>query len=147
MSKIAGVAVAGLSVWATWVIAGYVTRNLPASTGRVSLGLLLVLAAGVGFLLGSVIGRRARRNRTDLALFSGVAGAVAGGVLGSGLAFTVTLAYLSSYTTWPDDRMDQILLLLSYPVFTAVGLCAGAMVGTLVGLLLGGVVRATIAAR
>jgi len=131
----------------TWALAGWGTRNLPATAGRISIVLLLSLAGIVGFLAGSVICRRATRNRDHLALFSSLAGGVAGGIVGCAFALTVTAAYLASYTTWPQDRMDQVLVLLSYPAFGSLGFCLGGILGLMLGLTFGGVLKLTTSAR
>jgi hypothetical protein len=103
--------------------------------------LLLCLAALLGFLAGSAICRRAAHDRDRLGLFAGLAGGVAGGALGFAYAVTITAAYLSTYSTWPQDRLDQVLVLLSYPIFGALGSCIGGFVGWLFGLLFGGVLK------
>jgi hypothetical protein len=142
-----GIGTAGASVAGTWLLAGLLTRNLPVSAGAISLASLLLVAALSGFLAGSAICRRATRNRYHLGLFAGMAGAVAGGVLGCTYAITLTVAYLMSYSTWPQDRFDQVLVLLAYPVFAALGLCVGCVVGLVLGVVLGGLVRVVSLAR
>jgi hypothetical protein len=137
MNLLGGIVGACACTGITWEMARLALHNLPASAARLSLVLLLLLAAVLGFLSGSAICRRAARTREHLSLFAGLAGGVAGGLLGCAYAMTVTAAYLASYTTWPQDRLDQILVLLSYPVFGALGACMGALLGWLLGLLLG----------
>jgi hypothetical protein len=141
MNLLGGIVSACTCAGITWEMAQVALHNLPAGAGRISLVLLLILAAVMGFLSGSAICRRAARNRENLSLFAGLAGGVAGGLLGFAYAVTVTAAYLASYTTWPQDRLDQILVLLSYPAFGALGACIGALLGWLLGLLLGGFLK------
>jgi hypothetical protein len=147
VTVLGGLVAAAATVSGTWALAGWGTRNLPATTGRISIVLLLSVAGVVGFLAGSVICRRATRNRDHLALFSGLAGGVAGGIVGCAFALTVTAAYLASYTTWPQDRMDQVLVLLSYPVFGSLGFCLGGLLGLILGLTFGGVLKLTTSTR
>jgi hypothetical protein len=144
---IGGSVSAAATAGATWLVGGLGTKNLPGSTGQTAMIFLLTIAVLAGFLSGSAIFRRAGRTREHLALFSGVAGAVAGGTIGCAYAVTLTAAYLANYATWPQDRVDQILVLLSYPVFGALGLLVGAAGGMLLGGILGGFLRVAALAR
>jgi hypothetical protein len=147
VSIVGGVLGACVTVYGTWLAAGVATHNLPLSTARWTLVALLLVAGLTGFFSGSVIWRRASRTRENLALFSGLAGGIGGAVIGSGFAVALTSAYLTSYTTWPQDRVDQLLVLLSYPAFAGLGLFVGGFVGLLVGLVLGGLLRLGTALR
>lgn len=147
MSVIGGVATAAASMYGTWALAQVTLRNLPSSAGEFCLVILLVVSGVAGFLAGSAICRRAARDGAHMGLFSALAGGVAGGLVGCVFAFTVTAAYLSSYTSWPQDSLDQVLVLLSYPVFGALGFCFGGLAGLLLGLLLGGAIRLAAHAR
>jgi hypothetical protein len=144
---VGGLLSAAFAASATWIVGTLGTKNLPGPTGEKSMAFLLVIALLVGFLSGSAICRRVARTREHLALFSGIAGAVAGGAIGCSFAVTLTAAYLANFATWPQDRLDQVLVLLSYPAFGALGLCIGAAGGLLLGGLVGGVLRVATFAR
>jgi hypothetical protein len=144
---VGGVISAGLTASVTWFMGSMAVKNLPASTGQRALLFLLVVAALSGFLSGSAIFRRVGRTREHLALFSCMSGAVAGGTIGCAYAVTVTASYLANYSAWPPDRVDQVLVLLSYPVFGVLGLFLGAGGGMLLGLILGGFLRVATLAR
>jgi len=94
-------------------------------------------AAGSSFLAGCAIFRRAAYTREHLCVFSALSGGLVGGFIGSAYAVTLTVAYVASYVDWPDDRFDQVLLLLSYPAFGGLGFCLGAAVGVVLGLAAG----------
>jgi hypothetical protein len=147
MRIIGGLVIGLLAMVFARMISGLTMANLPAGTERISLVALLLVAAIVGFLAGSTIFRRAARSRDDLALFSGITGGVTGGILGFTYALTMTVSYLSAYSSWPEDRVDQVLVLLAYPIFSTFGLCAGALAGWILGLLFGGILKVSAIAR
>lgn len=146
MGTLGGTLVGLCSVGSTWVVAGLATRNLPGATANIALVALLGLAALVGYLAGSAIFQRARRSREQLPIFAGLAGGVGGAVVGGAHALVLTAAYLGSYSTWPEDRLDQVLVLLSYPAFGLAGACVGAALGTFSGVVLAEFLRFTTAA-
>jgi predicted PurR-regulated permease PerM len=147
MCVLGGILGASLTSFAAWALAGVGTHNLPAPKGFLSLIVVLVVAAAAGFLAGAAIVRRAGRTRDHLALFSCLAGGTCGGLVGCAYAVTLTAAYLSSYSTWPGDRLDQILVVLSYPAFGGVGFWMGALVGLFLGLVVGGMLKIVAPAR
>jgi len=130
---------AGLGLVA-WFLNSITTNNLPSAIGPAPY-LMVFTAVLVGFVAGSAAGRRAMRTSENLGTFAILSGAVAGGIVGCLQAILITAAYLTSYTTWPQDRLDQVLVLLSYPIFGLMGLFLGAGAGFFLGLLLGGFLR------
>lgn len=130
---------AGLGI-AAWLLNSVSTNNLPASVGFAPY-LMIGAAVLIGFVAGSAAGQRATRTTENIGAFAILSGAVAGGIVGCLQAVLITAAYLTSYTTWPQDRLDQVLVLLAYPVFGMLGLFLGAGAGFLLGLLLGGFLR------
>lgn len=141
MWLVGGILGAFLTSGAAFLLARIGMQNLPGAKGALALAAVLVVAALGGFLAGSAIVLRARRRRDHLVPFSCLAGGVCGGLVGCAYAVTITAAYLSSYSSWPQDRLDQIFVLLSYPAFGALGFWMGALVGLLLGLLAGGTLR------
>lgn len=121
--------------------------HLPVFPRLVVTLVLLAVALMVGFLAGASIFRRAMRERMHLVPFSALAVAMAGGLIGLSQALGLTIAYLSNYASWPEDRLDQVLVLLSYPVFGALGFVVGALVGVLIGTVLGAMLRVVSPAR
>lgn len=141
MPSIGGILFALVALGSTWATATATTKNLPAGVGQGATLLLLVVAALAGFLAGSVIFRRARRTREHIALFSLLAGGVAGALIGCAHAVLLTATYLGSYSTWPSDRFDQVFVLLAYPAFGLLGLLIGAAFGSVAGIVIGSAAR------
>ena len=134
----------GLGIW--WV-AQKSAGNLPEPAKvlmPVSLALFTVL---VGFLVGAAIGRRASRRPDQIALFSTIASAFGGALIGASLALAVTGAYLASYGSWPEDTAGRILFVLAFPAFGGLGWFAGAAAGSVVGLTGGAILRLLGGAR
>lgn len=125
----------------TWSITGALVASLPALTARGISALLAVLACLVGFLAGSAAYSRARRSREHLTLFSSVAFAVAGGVIGAACAVALTAAYLHAYGAWTGNPVDAVLTVLAYPIFGLLGLALGAIAGSVVGVVASGALR------
>ncbi|MGI8826939.1 MAG: hypothetical protein ACR2JC_15105 [Chloroflexota bacterium] len=142
-----GLGGATASAYVSYVFSTAGTANLPEAVRVVTIAILVAVAAGAGFLAGAAIFRRARRERLRLVSFASLAAATAGGIIGLSQALALTIAYLANYSTWPSDRLDQVLLLLSYPVFGALGLSIGALVGMALGAALGIVLRVVSPAR
>jgi hypothetical protein len=134
---IGGLLGAVLALLAIWSPLMGLTANLPGTAGTGVRGVLIVLACLVGFLAGSAVARRGRRDREHLRLFSGVTGGVAGGIIGAAATLLVTGAYLIVYGHIPMDISDEVLAGLGLVAFTVVGFFLGAFVGSLVGALLG----------
>ena len=131
----------------SYAIDGAGAAHLPTFARMVVVFVLLIVAVVAGFLAGAAIVRRATRNRLHIVPFSGLAAATAGGLIGLSQALALTIAYLANYASWPDDRLDQVLLVLSYPVFGALGLVIGALAGVIVGTVLGALLRVVSPAR
>jgi predicted PurR-regulated permease PerM len=142
-----GLVVAAGTAAISWLLVRLATANLPRSTGQLAAAIVLTIAIVIGFLAGAAIVRRASRDRTRLALFGGLSGGIAGGVVGCAYALTLTAAYLSSYSTWPQDRADQVFVVLAYPVFGGLGFCLGACIGLALGVVAGGVARVATVGR
>lgn len=138
MRNVGGLVGAGICAAVAFFLATAGTHNLPGSVAGLAQIGIVGCAAIVGFVAGSAVAKRAGRDRSHIGLFSALAGGVAGGTLGCVYALAITAAYLSNYATWPQDRMDQVFVLLAYPIFGAFGLCLGGAVGLIGGLLLGG---------
>jgi hypothetical protein len=132
---------AAFGIICTWGMAGIWAPSLPSAAQHLGLSIVTVTAAAVGALSGGAIAGRAGRQRAHLALFSGLAAGTAGGILGCVLGLVILISYLSSYAGWPADRGDQILMLLAFPAFGALGFLLGAGVAGLLGFLAGSVLR------
>jgi hypothetical protein len=139
-----GMLSASLAAVLVWILGSAGTRNLPDTTAVPVLYSLVIIAVLSGFLAGAAILRRARREPRRVVLFSGLASGVAGGTIGCAFAVTTTASYLLNFATWPQDRLDQVLVVASYPVFGILGLFVGAIGGMLAGFLAGGALRVTI---
>lgn len=137
MALVGGAIGGGVTTAVVWLVGTLALHNLPGGAAAPSLVALLLVAAVSGFLTGAAVARRAARNRQHLTLFSGVAGAVCGAIVGCAGALTLTGAYLASYASWPNDPVDQILVLLAYPAFAGVGLWLGGLAGLLSGWMTG----------
>lgn len=126
---------------ATWWLLHAASANLstPLAAG------LPAVVAGIGLLTGLLAGtamlRRAGASRVNLGLFSGMAGGFAGGLTGLAAAAGLTLAALLTYAAWPSAWLDDALMVLSVPVFGAVGFCAGGLAGSVLGFVFGGVLK------
>lgn len=126
----------------TWLLAGTLTSNLPApDPPLIALGLALANAC-IGFLIGAAIVRRATDRAPHLLMFSALAAAIGGGLAGALTSLTITAAYMTAFAQWPVDILNQILVVLAFPVFAALGWFAGASFGFLGGLVGGTLLRA-----
>jgi hypothetical protein len=139
-----GILSASLAAVLVWTLGSAGMRNLPDATAVPALYAMVIIAVISGFLAGAAILRRASREPRRVVLFSGLASGVAGGTIGCAFAVTMTASYLLNYATWPQDRLDQVLVVASYPVFGALGFFIGAFAGMLTGFLAGGALRVTI---
>ena len=144
MSILGGLVGAMLSAICAAALAQPTTSNLDPLPRAIVLAILLGVAALLGLITGSAVGRRSRVAGSSIRLFSALAGAVCGGLLGGATAFTLTAAYMREYATWPSATLDVVLALVALPVLGALGLCLGAItgfgVGGLSGIVLGVVV-------
>lgn len=137
MYVIGGLLGAVLALLAIWSPVMGLTGNLPGTAGTGVRIAVIVLACVVGFLAGSAVTRRGRRDRDHLRLFSSVTGGVAGGIVGAAVVLLVSGAYLIAYGHIPLDVTDEALAVLGLVSFTILGFFAGAFVGSVVGALLG----------
>ena len=80
-------------------------------------------------------------------MFSALAGAVCGGVLGGALFAGMSVAYVRDYAAWPTGTIDLVLALLAFPILGALGLCLGAVAGFGVGGLSGLVLALVVPKR
>lgn len=139
---ILGGALTGLTCSAlAWKLASVGLGNADREWSAAGLSVLVAIAAVSGFLAGAAVFRRTLYALDHIALFSALSWATAGGVFGASYAVTLTAAYVHSYVAWPQDRLDETLLVLSYPAFGGLGLWTGACAGFLAGALLGTVLR------
>ncbi len=130
-------AAAALAFW----IGTFAAANLPGSRALLALFTPSLVAAVVGYLAGSAVWRRAARSRERLITFSALAGSVSGGIVGATCGLTLTVLYFATYMTWPAERLQQALALLSYPAFALLGMCLGAMTGLILGAVAGSALR------
>lgn len=147
MGLTSGVIGAVGAVMITWPVTQLVAQNLPGAKGVVLTLLVLGVAIITGFLAGSSVGRRVRWDRAHLVPYAVVAGSVAGVLTGCVLALTTTGAYLTTYASWPSGRLDELLVLLAYPIFALSGMFLGALAGGLSGLVGGACLRLLVPAR
>lgn len=138
---IGGLLGAILALLAVWSPLEGMTGNLPGVLGVGIRVILLILAAVIGFLAGSAVARRARRDREHLGLFAFVTGGVAGGIMGAAIALGVTGAYLAVYGQAPAGISDDVLAALGVAAFGALGFFAGGIAGSVIGGLLGAVLK------
>jgi hypothetical protein len=125
-------AVAGLLMW---LFARLGTQNLRPSVA-VAVQLILVCWAIVcGLATGVLVNRR--RGRTDEVLFAVTAGAVGGALCGAAYAIALGVTYVATFGGSPVDFSDAAILLISYPVFAALGALVGTVPGALLGLGVG----------
>lgn len=134
---IGGLLGAVLALLAIWSPVMGLTANLPGTMGSIVRIVLIALACVVGFLAGSAVARRRRRDREHLRLFSSVTGGVAGGIIGAVAVLLVAGAYLVVYGHVPLDAGDGALVGLGLAAFSVLGFFLGAFVGSVVGALLG----------
>lgn len=147
MSPVFGACAAVAMGALTSLVVSPATQNLPGSYAAAVLYGAVAIGGVSGFILGSALYRRARRAKTHLALFGGLAGTVSGGIVGAVAVVALLAAYQWSYGSWPPDLLGQVLVVLTYPVFGALGLCAGAMLGLLFGLVAGSALRIVARSR
>jgi len=121
-------AVAGLLMW---LAASLGTTNLRPSVAAAVQIILICWGIVCGLATGVLINRR--RGRPDEVLFGVTAGAIGGALCGAAYALVLGVTYVAAFGGSPVDFSDAIILVISYPVFAALG----ALVGTLPGALLG----------
>lgn len=115
--------------------------NLAEFTANALAALLAVFSGLIAFLVAVAVLRRAGKSTEMLTSFSWVAGALGGGLIGAACGLALTTAYLTAYASWPGDLLDQILFVLAFPAFGALGFLVGACVGSLAGLISAGLLR------
>ncbi len=126
---------------ATWWLLHGASANLTTPLATALPAAVATLAFLTGLTAGTAMLRRAGASRVNLGLFSGMAGGFAGGLTGFAAAAGLTLAALLTYATWAPAWLDDALMVLSVPVFGAVGFCAGGLAGSLLGLVFGSVLK------
>jgi hypothetical protein len=141
MWRIAGLISAAGAALVMWALVYLASQGLPQGSRTLVLWPAVTVAALVGFLAGGTTVRRAQTVPDQIGLFSALAGAVAGGVIGLVAAVGLTAAYLSSYATWPASVTDDVLLIIAYPAFGLTGFFVGAIAGVVCGALAGLVLR------
>ncbi len=115
-----------------WLAASFGTANLHASERSAAQVILISWAVLCGLAAGLLVSRR--RGRSDEVLFSVTAGALAGAMCGGAYALVLGLTYVATYGGTPVDFSDAVLLVISYPVFAALGALLGSVPGALLGL-------------
>lgn len=143
MSSFFGLIVGLASACLTWLVLQPLTAQLPSEQRVVSLAVAVGVAVLAGFLAGGAIVRRAVRRKGRIVLFTGLASAVAGGIMGSCTAVVLTAAYLVSYGHPPADLSGRIIYVLAVPASGGLGWFVGAALGLLVGLTGGALLRVT----
>jgi hypothetical protein len=123
----------------TFEIASSLSHGLPDPQQHAVVWALTLFGVAVGFLVGSTVVTRAMRSRDHLLLFSGLTAAIGGGIVGCGLVLVLIAVYLVTYAEWPSGLVDQVLMILAFPAFGAVGFFAGAAGWALCGLIAGAV--------
>jgi hypothetical protein len=123
----------------TLEIASSFSQGLPDPQQHLVAWGLTAFAVAIGFLIGSTVGTRAARSRDRLVLFSGLTAGVGGGIVGCGFVVVLLGTYLSAYAQWPSGLVDQVLMILAFPAFGAVGFFTGAATWALCGLIAGAV--------
>ncbi len=141
MSVLGGLVGAAIASIVMAIILVPATNNLTGVTREVALAALLVFSFLLGLITGSAVGRRARFAGGRVRLFSALAGAVCGGLLGAATFFGLTAAYVRDYAIWPSNVVDVVVAVVSLPVLAALGLC----VGSAAGFAVGGVTGVTLA--
>jgi hypothetical protein len=141
---IVGTLCAALLVWFPVMAA---TANVSGPAGSGTRTGMMAAAALIGFLAGSAVTRRARRDRMHIGLFSLLTCTVAGGLLGAISALALTVTYLHAYGAWPPDLGDQVLMALAFVAFGGLGLVGGAAIGLVAGGVTGGLLRVLLPNR
>lgn len=116
-----------------WLLAALGTSHLNPGSRATVLLVLVAVAFGVGGITGLLISRR--REDQHSVLFGVTAGAAAGAICGAAYALLMGISYVSTFGGTPVGAEDWIVVLLSYPVFAALGACAGAVPGGVLGAL------------
>jgi hypothetical protein len=147
MTLVGGLAGAALMGLLSFIIIGPATANLDGPAHLGTLALSTAAALIVGFLTASAVFRRATSRRASLGLFSGLAAGFGCGLLGAVWAVALLTAYMLSYGTWPQGLLYQILTVIAFPAFAAVGFSIGAVAGGLFGMIAGGVLGVFLPAR
>ncbi|HEY8684839.1 MAG TPA: hypothetical protein VIO57_04460 [Chloroflexota bacterium] len=123
------------------------TSNLSPLTRALVTSILLGLSLLLGLMTGSAVGRRSRVPDSRIRMFSALAAAVCGGILGGALFAGLSAAYVRDYAPWPSGTFDLILAILAFPILGALGLCLGAITGFGVGALSGLVLAVVVPKR
>jgi hypothetical protein len=147
MSIFGGLIGAAIAFVCTAAILQPTTSNLSPVTRAVVLLLLCGVALILGLMTGSAVGRRSRSAAGRVRLFSALAGAVCGGLLGGTLFLGLSAAYVRDYAVWPSGSFDLVVAILALPILAALGLCLGSLTGFGVGALSGLVLSVVVPKR
>jgi hypothetical protein len=139
MSVVSGLVGGLASGLITLEVASSFGQGLPDPQQHIVVWGLTLFGLAIGFLVGSTVATRATRSRDRLVLFSGLTAGIGGGIVGCGLVVVLLGTYLTAYAEWPAGVVDQVLIILAFPAFGAVGFFAGAAAWALCGLLAGAV--------
>jgi hypothetical protein len=147
MSLLGGLIGAAIALVCTAAILQPTTSNLSPLTRAVMLLVLCGVALTLGLLTGSAVGRRSRTADGRIRLFSALAGAVCGGLIGGALFLGLSAAYVRDYAALPSGTVDLVVAILALPILGALGLCLGALTGFGVGALSGLVLAVVVPKR
>lgn len=147
MSVFGGLIGAVVAFACTAAILQPATSNLSPFTRALVLCVLLGLSLTLGLMTGSAVGRRSRIADSRIRMFSALAAAVCGGILGGALFVGLSAAYVRDYAAWPTGAFDLALAILAFPLLGALGLCLGAIAGFGVGGLSGLVLAVVVPKR
>jgi hypothetical protein len=147
VSAFGGLIGATIALACTAAILQPTTSNLSAITRALVLCGLLGLSLVLGLMTGSAIGRRSRVQASRIRMFSALASAVCGAILGGALFVGLCAAYLRDYGSWPSSTFDMILAALALPALGTLGLCLGAATGFGIGGLSGIVLAVVVPKR
>ncbi|GAC1472274.1 MAG: hypothetical protein PVSMB7_24760 [Chloroflexota bacterium] len=123
------------------VVANVLTAGLPDIDRQVVPTALMAAVALLGFAIGATIAARAEHDPTRLPTFAAITAGVGGGIAAAIVCEALLGLYVASYGSWPGEMLDDILLVLAFPVFGALTFFLGAGVCALAGFLAGGVLR------
>ncbi len=132
LSGTCGAALAGLIMW---VAASYGASNLP-SRDRLGVELLLIIGAVMAGAIGGAASAR-HAERPQAVLYFVTTGAIVGAVCGGAYALVMGLLYVAAYGGAPVSLTDGLIVVLSFPVFVALGALTGLLPGIVCGAVLG----------
>lgn len=116
-----------------WVLTNIGADKLQSGQRTVVVGVLIGIALLTGGLSGGMIARN--RQEDHPLLFGMMVGAVSGAVCGACYALVMGIVFVAGFGGAPVGITDGFLVLLSYPVFIALGALTGCVPGMLLGAL------------